>query len=164
MTIWKILKRFNFRQFWQLFLLALKYPIYIYPTLKATSKGFQISKGEFPKTHGKNGKGNAFRHALWNLLICFECYKWQKNKLRVMTWAKIITDKHEELFQNAILDKVMDLHNNEIGRNLFQEFQFKNIDEMIDILKEKLITSKRIEEPKDVDSFSNDLVYISDIL
>jgi hypothetical protein len=162
MTIWRVLKQFNYKQLWQLFVLALKYPIYIYPTLKATVKSFQISKGEFPKTHGKKGKGNAFRHALWNLLICNECLKWRKDKSRVVAWAKIITDKHEELSPNNVLDKVMDLHNNEVGRGLFQEFQLKNINKTIEKLKIKLNSSKKIEDPNDVNNFSGDLIYIKE--
>lgn len=162
MTIWNVLNRFNYRQSWQLFLLVLKYPLYAYPTLKATVNSYRISKKEFPKTHGKKGKANAFRHALWNLLICFECYKWKKNKLRNVAWAKIITDKHEELSPNALLDKLMDLHNNEIGRKLFLEYQFKNYDEIIEKLKSKLNTGKKIEKPNDINSFSKNLVYIKD--
>jgi len=168
MTIWKILKQFNYNQLWQLFLLALKYPIYVYPTLKATVQGYQISKNEFPETHGKNGKGNAFRHALWNLLICYECYQWRKDKDRVTAWAKIITDKHEELSPNHPLDEAMDLHNNAYGRQLFENLnnlKSKLTNEIIiSRLKIDLEYSIKITEVSDTNEFTDNLVHINDIV
>lgn len=162
MTIWTIIKRFQYRQLWHLFVLSVKYPLYVYPTLKATSQGFLKAKKEFPNTHGKKGKANAYRHAFWNSLICFECKKWSKNTRRILAWAKLITDKHEQLSPNAPLDKRMDLHNNKIGRNLFIASSFTSVEEMSDTIKEKLKTAKKIEQVEDAESYPTDLVFISE--
>jgi len=160
MTIWNIIRRLKFSQLRHLFFLILKYPIFIYPTLKATKNSYNIAKKEYPKTHHLNGNGNAFRHALWNILICYECFKWKKNKSRVMVWAQAITDKHEELSPNKPLDKAMDLHNNTEGRNLFAQFDFVTMEEIIEMLKEKLRTSKKIESVSEMESFTNEFVYV----
>ena len=160
MTIWTIIKRFRYRQLWQLFLLSIKYPLYVYPTLKATSQSFLRAKHEFPEDHGKQGKANAYRHAVWNSLICFECHKWRKDRRRIIAWARLITDKHEQLSPNDPLDTAMDLHNNKIGRNLFISSTFTSIDEISDVVKEKLKTAKKIAQLEDTRQFPLDMVYI----
>ncbi len=160
MSILSIVKALKYSQLRHLFFLALKYPIFIYPTLKATSNSYNIAKKEYPKTHHLSGNGNAFRHALWNILICYECLKWKNNKIKVMAWAQIITDKHEELSPNKPLDKAMDLHNNAEGRNLFEQFDFTTINDIIEVLREKLRTSKKIELVSEIDNFRNEFVYV----
>jgi len=163
MNIWSIIKRFKYGQLWQLFILSLKYPLFIYPTLKVTSKSFLKAKKEFPETHGKKGKANAYRHTLWNALICFECSKWGKNKNKIVTWAELITDKHEELSPNMPIDTQMDLHNNKIGRTLFLEVDFKNLEEISEKVKEKMTTAKQIATLKEIELYADEMVYISDV-
>lgn len=161
MTIWEVIKSLRFSRLRHLLFLALKHPVMVYPTLKATAAGYQIAKKEFPETHGKKGKGNAFRHALWNALICYECYKWRKNKIKVIAWAKIITDKHEELYPNQPLDTAMDLHNNNIGREMFRNGYFTNVKEIVEGLKVKLGEAKHITFVNDVEKVVDELVYIT---
>ena len=160
MTVWQIIRGFNYTQLWQLFILAIKYPIYVYPTLKATVQSFQIAKNLYPETHGKKGKANAFRHALWNAVICFECAKWRKNRRRIIAWAKLITDKHEQLSPNAPLDEQMDLHNNKIGRNLFIASNFDDQDEIIKVLQTKLNSAKMIATIVAIEDHKSEMVYI----
>ena len=163
MTFWGVLKHFNYSQLWQLFFLALKYPIYVYPTLKATVQSFKISKEEFPESHGKNGKGNAYRHAFWNALICYECKKWSKNTRRILAWAKLITNKHEQLSPNVPLDECMDLHNNNIGRNLFIASSFASVEEISEMIKYKLSLAKKIEQIEDAKLYPTELIYINEL-
>lgn len=162
MNTWQIIKRFKYSQLWQLFVLSIKYPLYVYPTLKATSKSLLHTKNEFPETHGKKGKANAFRHAYWNTLICFECYKWKKDRRRIVTWAKLITDKHEQLSPNDPLDECMDLHNNRIGINLFIQSSFKSEEEISKHIKNKLESAKKVETIEGVEQYPLELVYIKD--
>lgn len=167
MSIWGIIKSLKYRQLKSAFFLFLKKPLFIYPTLKATVISYQISQREFPKTHQLNGKGNAFRHALWNMMISKECSKWTKNKNKAITWAKTITDWHEELSPNEPLDKAMDLHNNKVGRELFKKLNDKysklNSDILIDSLKEKLKSSVKTETIFEMDNYMEVLVYISEL-
>lgn len=162
MNVWGIIRHFNYSQLWELFFLAIKYPVYVYPTLKATVQSFKIAKDEFPETHDKNGKGNAFRHAIWNVLICFECYKVSKDRRRIIAWAKLITDKHEQLSPNKPIDERMDLHNNRIGRNLFISSSFTSIEEISKSIKVRLANAKKIELPDDSKLHPIDLIYIGD--
>lgn len=162
MTIWTIIKRFQYKQFWQLFVLSIKYPLYVYPTLKATAKSFQIAKKEFPKAHGKKGKANAFRHAFWNAYICYECTKWSKNRQRIIIWAELITKKHEELSPNEPLDKIMDLHNNKVGRTIFLQKSFENINEIIESVKKELENSKKVSAASEIEEYVDSMIYISE--
>ena len=162
MTIWMIIKRFRYRQLWQLLVLSIRYPIYVYPTLKATAQSYREAKKEFPHDHGKRGRANAYRHAFWNSLICFECKKWSKNTRRVLAWAKLITDKHEQLSPNAPLDERMDLHNNRIGRNLFIASSYISVEEISTIIKKKMDSAKMINSLEDLELFPTDMVYIQD--
>jgi hypothetical protein len=160
MTIWTIIKRFQYKQFWELFVLSIKYPLYIYPTLKATAKSFQIAKKEFPKAHGKKGKANAFRHAFWNAYICYKCTKWSKNRQRIITWAELITAKHEELSPNEPLDTAMDLHNNKVGRIIFHEQNFENVYGIIECIKKELENAKKVSIVSEIEECVDTLIYI----
>jgi hypothetical protein len=160
MTIWTIIKRFQYKQFWELFALSIKYPLYVYPTLKATAKSFQIAKKEFPKAHGKKGKANAFRHAFWNAYICYECTKWSRNRQGIITWAGLITAKHEELSPNEPLDKIMDLHNNKVGRTIFQRENFENVNKIIESVKKELDNAIKVSIVSEINKCADSLIYI----
>lgn len=162
MNTWQIIKHFEYGQLWKLFLLSIKYPVYVIPTLRATSKSFLNAKKEFPELHGKKGKANAYRHAYWNALICFYCYKWKKDGRRIVAWSRLITSKHEELSPNEPIDTAMDLHNNKIGINLFISGNFKTEDEISERIKYKLQSAKKIVTPKDVELHPLELVYIEE--
>jgi len=162
MTIWTIILRFQFKQFWELFVLSIKYPLYVYPTLKATAKSFQIAKNEFPKAHGKKGKANAFRHAFWNAYICYACTKWSKNRQGIITWADLITAKHEELSPNEPLDKIMDLHNNKVGRTVFYAQSFENVNEIRESVKKELESAKKVSNASEIKEGDDMLIYIQE--
>ena len=147
-------------QLFQLLWLVLQHPLMIYPTLKATRSSFTIAKQEFPKTHNKSGKGNAFRHVLWNAMICFECYKWKKKPEKIINWTKAITDKHEQLFPNKEMDRLMDLHNNAVGRWLYKEYRFKSLGELIIHIKSLLNNAKKVGTVDGFKDVGNDILYL----
>jgi len=65
------------------------------------------SKRLFPNDpQAPNGRGNAFKHALWSALLSAEIDE---------RAAKRITDGHEDWPGNPANEKAMDLHNNKIG-------------------------------------------------
>lgn len=139
MAVWNRIKSLSFKQ---LFLLvktfALK-PQYFFPTHRATLQTLQICNRLYGKKHHKNNITNAFRHALWNILIAFHCYKKNKSIETSVNWAKKTTDLHEKLAPNNQIEMLMDLHNNDIGRFLFAENNLHeyNKEAIIAILKEK---------------------------
>ena len=61
------------------------------------------------RSGGHNNEADAYRHALWNFLMARKFGKEQAEK-----WA----NAHEEFSDNPDKEKEMDLHNNQIGRNL----------------------------------------------
>ena len=68
-----------------------------------------MTNNKFPNAFQLNDKADAFRHAFWNALMTR--HKWiGKNT------AKLFSDAHEtETPQNQILEKYMDLRNNNVG-------------------------------------------------
>ncbi|WCN09008.1 DUF6973 domain-containing protein [Marinomonas mediterranea] len=59
--------------------------------------------------NGRNDQSDAFRHCFWSALLAKELG--EKN-------AKKFTSAHESSPTNAINEKLMDLHNNDIGLNI----------------------------------------------
>lgn len=162
MNIWSLVKQFSYKQLFRLSLLALQKPLYINPTLQATRQTINICNSIYKDSHHKNGKANAFRHALWNVLICRNVYKINKNETKSANWSKKITDLHEKLMQNEQLEEIMDLHNNEIGRLYFDRLKHSSVAEIVAFLNELTKNAQEISEIQAVDNYKNDLVYISE--
>lgn len=157
-----ILRNLNFHQLLMLGKLFLKNPRYAVPTLVATKHCMRIATREYGEKHHLDNKANAFRHALWNLLILRSCLKWNSNLEKAMQWSKTITDWHEEFSPNPAIEKAMDLHNNEIGRNLFLETKSLSEEELINFLKQKATKAKRIFNVEDCEHYKNEMVFIED--
>ena len=136
-------------------------PLFIIPTLNATRKTIQICDALFGHEHHKHNKANAFRHALWNFLICQKCYRVSKSAERAINWSKKITQLHEELAPNSELAKRMDLHNNYIGRKLFKDHLSGRI-EIVDLLKNKLKDAVQIKNIEEIERAQKKLVFIED--
>lgn len=118
--IFRAMKRLSFQNLWGLLGLVLRYPLFSIQTFIATLKTFKICQQYFPNTHHQNGRGNAFRHALWCCLIMMYCCKISSPQ-KSLVWCKKITDFHENIFVNEPLLRAMDLHNNQIGMVLFMQ-------------------------------------------
>lgn len=157
-----ILRNLNFRQLLLLGKLFLKNPRYALPTLLATKSSMQIATREYGEKHHLDNKANAFRHALWNILILRGCLRWNSNLEKAMKWSKTITDWHEEFSPNPALEKAMDLHNNKIGRNLFSETKSLSEDEMVKFLKQESAKAKRIFKVEDCENYKSEMVFIED--
>ncbi|GAA4275087.1 hypothetical protein U6A24_17110 [Aquimarina gracilis] len=160
MDIWTLVKQFSYRQLFKLSLLGAQKPLYINPTLRATRQTINICDSLYKDSHHKNGKANAFRHALWNVLICRNIFKFSKNEAKSIDWAKKITDLHEKLMKNEPLAEMMDLHNNEIGRQYFERLKHRSEEEIVDFLNGLTKNAKKITEIRAIEKHKNDLVYI----
>lgn len=119
MPIASRIKNLDIRQFFILSRVFLSRPHLILPTFKATAETIKICNTYFGKQHHKDNKTNAYRHALWNYLLCKKSYGLLKNRNKAVNWAKKITDLHEKLAPNEALAELMDLHNNKIGRDFY---------------------------------------------
>ena len=120
MALKTVLKQIKAKQVFGFFRFFIRHPFFAIATFFATVKTYKIAEKEFPGIHEKHNKANAFRHALWNALISKSCSHYSKNSDKIISWAKDVTDWHEELFVNEPLSRAMDLHNNEIGRMLYK--------------------------------------------
>ncbi|MEX0997281.1 MAG: hypothetical protein WDZ45_09560 [Flavobacteriaceae bacterium] len=119
----------------------------------------------FGKAHHKNNETNALRHALWNILIAKNVYQKNNSVEKSVEWAKKITDLHEKLAPNTKLEMRMDLHNNEIGRNMFAEEQLQNSDatEIISKLKEKMKSAVKVSSIQEIEKHKREFVYLEDL-
>ncbi len=160
MSFWKLIKGIKFKQLISLFKFFLMYPVLMFATIKATSRTMKILQEKFPDIHGGNNKANAFRHALWNLLISFECLKRKKDLEAIISWTKEITDWHEDFSPNRALARAMDLHNNFIGRELFLACISKSDNETIKELELKLDSAVCVKSYEEIDENLSALVYI----
>jgi hypothetical protein len=148
MNLWARIKQLHLGQLTKLSLLFLSRPLYIIPTISATKKTLLICDTLYKHTHHKSNKANAFRHALWNVLICRKVMKYAQNKQKSVFWAQKVSDLYEKVTQNEILDQEMDLHNNTTGRILF-----------LNHLGQKAQKTKKIEQMR---QHKNELVYLTE--
>ena len=91
MNLWKGIQRLSIKQLFRLTIVLLQRPLLIRPTWKATRQTMEICDSLYKGAHHKNGKANAFRHALWNILICQNIFKMSKNQEKSVIWAKKMT-------------------------------------------------------------------------
>lgn len=158
MVIWNRIKTLDLRQFLILSGVFISKPLFIIPTVKATKEAVKICDQLFQHRHHGHNRENAFRHALWNYLICFKCLKVSGSMERSKDWAKKISDLHEKLLPNEELEMFMDLHNNYIGLELCStDTEEKNIIPLLqDMMKEAVLINKI----KEIENADGKLVYI----
>lgn len=157
-----ILERFKNLGYREIFLLAgifISHPKYISPTLRATKSTMEICDSFFGSQHHGNNKANAFRHALWNYLLCEKTFAVSKSADKAVEWAKRITDLHEKLSPNPELEKIMDLHNNYVGRNLFLTFAGKK-EKIEEILMNKMKFGLQVNSGQEIGLAGENLVFI----
>ena len=162
MKIWSRIQKLSISQLSELSALLLKHPFLIVPTLKATKKTFQVCNKLFGNEHHKSNKANAFRHALWNLLICKKSFKNLKNKQKSVFWAQKVTDLYEQVTQNELLDEAMDLHNNTIGRICFLNRLAENEVTNITFLEEMAKNAQKVTSIQEMNNNKSQLVYLHD--
>ena len=118
--IFSNLKNLSLKNLFKLIKLCVAHPFYSILTFWATVKTYSIAEKLFPHSHSSHGAGNAFRHALWNCLIMMYCCKISSTE-KSLKWTEKITNMHEDLFPNPPLQRKMDLHNNQVGRDYFMQ-------------------------------------------
>jgi hypothetical protein len=158
MNIWGRIRQMSFGQLFRLGILFLKHPLLILPTLRASRKTFEICNRRFGLSHHGHGIENAFRHALWNILICQNSIKMTKNRQKSVIWAKKVTDLYEKVTKTDLLNRSMDLHNNAIGRKLFLESNSADLEQK---LVEMMRNGRIIDQNMQFSSFGKELVYIA---
>lgn len=153
--------KISLKELWGLFLLCVKRPLYVVPTMRATSRCVAICDTLYGKKHHEHNAANAVRHALWNILIAKYCFRWNKNADRALAWTHLITDWHEDFSVNKPLERAMDLHNNEVGRALFYQIKDYSDENIVTHLQEKATYAKQISHQSEVHLACEELVYLS---
>lgn len=159
----KILKNLSVSFTWKMFRGLISNPLLLIPTVWATIESILFSELHFHEAHGGRGVANAFRHAAWNLLIAKNCSVFT-SKEKAVEWAKFITDLHEECFPNEPFDHEMDLHNNRIGREVFEKLSKNKLSkkQMIAALVKKSNSAVGLTDEKEFEQYKNELVYFKD--
>ncbi len=160
MSFWNIIKSLDFKQLWVLFLWFLQHPLFMFATAKATYFTIRIAQKEFPDIHDQHNKANAFRHALWNLLIAKESAKFSSDLDAVLSWTKRITDWHEEFSPNKQMPKLMDLHNNKFGRDKFPKWKEESKARIVFLLKNEFSSAVQVKHTSEFKNLENQLVYL----
>lgn len=156
--IWEL----EFSKLWRLLWIGIKNPLLVLPTNHATVQTMQICDNLFGDAHHGDNKTNAFRHALWNILIAKRVLKIVKTKEKAIDWTEKITSLHEVLMPNPPLEKEMDLHNNELGRQFFFQLYGASKEEIIEFLKDKTEKAVKIETVEEIEKLKQVLVYIDE--
>lgn len=158
----KTIKRLHWVSVWELIKLALFNIRYLWPTYRATKQCMAISSEHFGRKHYQNGPANAFRHALWNILIAKKCFALGDTLEKVMAWTRKITDWHEEAFFSKELPMKMDYHNNAIGRMLFFEHWQWSQEQLIQHLLDLTKKAVKVDRDTNFNEVKNQLVFITD--
>ena len=159
MAIGARIRQLNFKEIFILLKLFLPQPFYIFPTYRATKETLRLCDRLFGKKHYQDNRENAFRHAYWNFLIAEKVFQKNNSVEESIIWAKKITDLHERLAPNKALARAMDLHNNEVGRNLFSNNPEENA---VEKLQDFMNSAVKITEPELSKFDKNQLVFIEE--
>lgn len=81
-------------------------------------KAKSLAANEYPNLSSADTKHDAYRHILWNALLC-RYYYTVSSKAPKLNYAKTVTDAWEECGNNIEDAMYMDYHNNEIGRRVY---------------------------------------------
>lgn len=79
-----------------------------------------------------------------------------------MAWSKKITDLHERLSPNNDLAKAMDLHNNNVGRELFLNL-FGKEKEFLLVLQEMTKEAVKVASIAQIEEKEKKLVFIENL-
>ena len=159
MAIGARIRQLNFKEIFILLKLFLPQPLYIFPTYRATRETLKLCDRLFGKKHYQDNRENAFRHAYWNFLIAEKVFQKNNSVEESIIWAKKITDLHERMAPNKALARAMDLHNNEVGRNLFSNNPEENA---VEKLQDFMNSAVKITEPELSKFDKNQLVFIEE--
>ncbi len=162
MNIWATLKTLSIPQLFKLARLFAIRPHYITLSLKSSKQAMQLATAIYGKSHHKSNRANAFRHALWAMLLGRAAYRKSSDLKKAQDWALKFTNLHEELFVNNPLDREMDLHNNHFGILALPQFLEATETELTAFLRAEASKAIQIATPEEAKQNKKYLVYISE--
>lgn len=139
-----------------------KNPSYLLPSYRATRETIKICNRCYGSLHHRDNRTNAFRHALWNYLLCKYCFAVSGSVDYAVSWSKKLTDLHERLSPNKSLAKAMDLHNNKVGRELFRS-NFDQKEDILPLLQEMTREAVKVKSLAEIERHQQKLVFIEEV-
>ena len=97
---------------------CLKHPLSAIGLKKQKDKAQDLTEKYMGSANNVNGKTDTFRHIIWNIVMAKEGVGLKKERL---AWANDFATAHEKGEKYAGADSVMDLHNNLVGRTIFDD-------------------------------------------
>jgi len=97
---------------------CLKHPLSAVGLKKQKNKAQSLTETYMGSKNNINGRTDAFRHIIWNIVMAKEGVGLKKERL---AWARDFSTAHEKGVKNNGADSVMDLHNNLVGRTIFDD-------------------------------------------
>lgn len=97
---------------------CLKHPFSACGLIKQKDKAFSLTEEYMGHATRVDEKSDAFRHAMWNIVMAKEGWGLKKEK---MSWARDFATAHEEGVKYDGLASEMDLHNNRAGLRYYDE-------------------------------------------
>lgn len=122
----------------------------------------QISDERYGKAHFYSGKANAFRHALWNYFLCKKVNAILKDPVGSVSFTERLVNYYEKVTQNDMMDRTMDLHNNQFGRDIFLTHLSENDQKLIDFIQMKANNAQKVTHLDHFREFTDQLVYLHD--
>ena len=164
MNLRAVFKSMDFRQLWSLFWLSVRHPRFIVPTISGTRRTIAICDELYGDKQHLNGPENAFRHALWNILLVHHSIQRGLPIEKSLTWAKKITDWHEDFSPNVPLARAMDVHNNRVGRHLIARFFREDENFLVGHLLKMVTLSRKHTHAQHIATEKEVLVHIDEII
>ncbi len=162
MNLWGRIKKLSIPSLIGFGWILIRSPHLILPVYKVTQKTMQISNERYGKAHFYSGKANAFRHALWNYLLCQKVNSIINNPIRSSIFTECLVNYYEKVTQNEAMERMMDLHNNEIGRMIFLSTLKENQEKMIDFIQKQAKNAQKVSKIESFQEFMNQLVYLKE--
>jgi hypothetical protein len=162
MNLWVRIKKLKVSSLLGFGWILIRNPLLIVPVYKVTHRTMQISNERYGKAHFYSGKANAFRHALWNYLLCKKVNGITNDPIGSASFAERLVNYYEKVTQNDIMDRTMDLHNNQFGRDIFLIHLAENDQKMIDFIQMKANNAQKATRLDHFEQFTDQLVYLHD--
>ncbi|MBQ7367980.1 MAG: hypothetical protein IJW57_12260 [Spirochaetaceae bacterium] len=98
---------------------VLKHPFSAIGLVKQKNKAYELTSQYMGSKESVNTKTDAFRHAIWNVVMAKE--GWGKKSAK-MAWARDFATAHEKGKKYVAKDSEMDLHNNAVGLSYYDRY------------------------------------------
>lgn len=141
--------------------ILIRRPRLVIPLYRVTQRTMNICDEKYGNAHYFSGKANAFRHALWNYLLCHEFNKKLNDPESSIHFTERIVSHYEDVTQNERIQREMDTHNNQIGRDLFLSHLNENEDKMIIFIQNIAEKAQKVNKIEDFRSNMRNLVYVT---